>query len=88
MGVVESVDSQGIFLAQLTTGLKSYFFLNHLIGISEEQLLDPESEEDAKLIQDMENKMRESQTYEPPPETYINPDDLTNMLKNLQVPNK
>ena len=32
--------------------LKSYFFIEHIVGISEEEVLDPTRPDDAKVIQD------------------------------------
>jgi len=54
VGKVLEVDEKGIFIQQWNNNkkLRSYFFLNHIIGISEEEILDPSKPEDAKVIED------------------------------------
>lgn len=50
-GVVESVDDIGLTLVQLDSGhQKSFFFLDRVVGIAEETVLNPEKEEDKKVI--------------------------------------
>lgn len=51
VGVIESIDNKGILLTQATTGLKTYFFLESVIAIAEEELLDPDNPEDLKEIE-------------------------------------
>lgn len=59
VGVVENIDSQGVMITQLQTGFKSYFFLNNIVAICEEEVLDPSKEQDAKVINDLKNKDQE-----------------------------
>ena len=59
VGVLEEVDEYGIFVTQIQTGLKSYFFLNSIIGICEEEVLDPSNEKDAKVINAVKEKDKE-----------------------------
>jgi hypothetical protein len=59
VGVVEDVDEYGIFFTQIQTGLKSYFFLNNLVAICEEEVLDPSNEKDAKVINTVKEKDKE-----------------------------
>ena len=54
MGVVEALDRDGLLLTQATTGLKSYFFREQIVAIAEEELLDPNNPEDAKIIAEYE----------------------------------
>ena len=85
MGVVESIDRDGLLLTQATTGLKSYFFRDQIVAIAEEQLLDPDNPEDAKVIK----------TFEPvspqvPDGPFIDPDallELSKQFKQNSVPN-
>jgi hypothetical protein len=53
-GVVDAVDDTGITLSQLDNGLKSYFFRSHIIGIAEEEVLDPSKPEDQAKINQMQ----------------------------------
>ena len=50
LGVVESVDESGLLLTQATTGLKTFFILQNIVAIAEEELLDPEDVDDKKEI--------------------------------------
>jgi len=59
VAVVDEIDEYGIFVTQIQNGLKSYFFLNNLIGICEEQVLDPSDEKDAKVINAVKEKDKE-----------------------------
>lgn len=59
VGVVEDINSQGVMMVQLQTGFKSYFFLNNIVAICEEEVLDPSKEQDAKVIDDLKNKDQE-----------------------------
>ena len=54
VGKVIEIDEKGVFLQQWNNDkkLRSYFFMPHIIGISEEEVLDPTRPEDAKIIQD------------------------------------
>jgi len=50
LGVVESVDSEGISLGQLTGNLKTFLFFPHIVGIAEEEVLNPDDPQDAETI--------------------------------------
>ena len=80
MGVVESIDRDGLLLTQATTGLKSYFFRDQIVAIAEEQLLDPDNPEDAKVIETFEPM--------PPPQMsdgpFIDPDALLELSKQFR----
>ena len=55
VGKILNVDDEGIMVQQLLNGnkkLKSYFLFAHIIGICEEEVLDPKKPEDAKVIED------------------------------------
>ena len=58
VGVVASVDSMGLMTQHPITGCKNYYFYSQICSISEEQVLDPEDPEDAKLIAELEEKQR------------------------------
>jgi hypothetical protein len=53
MGVVESVDQHGIMLTQLLTGKKSFFYHSAIVGIAEEELMDPNDPANKKVIEEM-----------------------------------
>lgn len=62
VGKILNVDDEGIMVQQLLNGnkkLKSYFLFAHIIGICEEEVLDPNKPEDAKVIEDYK-KINES----------------------------
>jgi hypothetical protein len=54
VGKILEIDDQGIFIQQWNNNkkLRSYFFINHIISICEEEILNPNDPEDAKVIED------------------------------------
>jgi hypothetical protein len=50
LGVVESIDEYGIFLTQVTKGLKVFIMKDQLIAIAEEEVLDPDNPQDSEDI--------------------------------------
>ena len=52
LGVVEHIDDQGLVIQQATNGLKAYYVWTNVVGIAEEEVLDPSNPEDAKKIED------------------------------------
>jgi hypothetical protein len=52
VGKILEVDDKGVLIQQWNSNkkLRSYFFINHIVGICEEEVLDPASPEDAKII--------------------------------------
>ena len=63
VGRIEAIDEFGIMTSHAITGCKNYFFLKHIIGVSEEQVLNPEKPEDAKLLEEFQ-AMKKLQTSE------------------------
>lgn len=66
IGVVESVTDQGLFLQQVAnTGskkpLKTYFFLDKILGIAEEESLSYEDPHDAEIIKKIKEKTEEEE---------------------------
>jgi hypothetical protein len=88
IGVVEAVDDQGILVTQVTSGLKSYFFKQALVAIAEEQVLDPSNEKDAAAINQIkqanETVRDQLKKYEQKSNEYVDPDQLTSMLKQIK----
>lgn len=72
VGKVLEVDSKGVLIQQWNSNkkLKSYFFINHIIGISEEEILDPNNPEDAKFIDEYKNINKNA--YEQAEKSYEN----------------
>jgi tartrate dehydratase beta subunit/fumarate hydratase class I family protein len=88
VGVVEAIDEYGVLITQPTTGLKSYFFLRNLVGIAEEEVLDPKNEKDAKTIDHIKNanaeirqKMDEYKNKNTKP---IQIDEMNELLKKAE----
>ena len=78
LGVVESFDEHGLLLTQ-PKGLQVYVTLNHLVAIAEEEVLDPENPDDAKIIDEYktpEIKLPESK--------YVDPDALSKIAGDLK----
>lgn len=85
MGVVESIDNSGVWLQQLKTGLKSYFFLSQIIGIAEEQVLDPDNEDDAEIINSMKATKEEIVAkYKQAENGELDLDAMTALVKNAK----
>lgn len=75
VGVIEEISKDGVFMTQISTGLKSYFNMNNIIGIFEEEVLDPTTPDDNEIIKEINNFTNEN----------INIDsisDLLNVVKN------
>lgn len=54
VGKILEIDEKGVFIQQWNSNkkLRSYFFTDHIVGICEEEVLDPNAPEDAKLIEE------------------------------------
>lgn len=54
VGKVTEVNQNGIFIEQWNSDkkLRSFFFANHIIGLSEEEILDPSNPKDREVIED------------------------------------
>jgi hypothetical protein len=56
VGRIVQIDSAGVLLEHPIIGTKSYFRLNHIIGIIEEQELDRNDPENIKIIEQIKQK--------------------------------
>jgi hypothetical protein len=76
MGAVEFVCEEGIMLQQVTTGLSTFVFMNNIVSISEEEILDPENEQDAQVIEKYKTEAEEArkQYANKTPISEVNPD--------------
>lgn len=54
IGKILEIDEKGVLIQQWNSSkkLQSYFFIDHIVGICEEEILDPNRPEDAKAIED------------------------------------
>ena len=54
VGKILEADEKGILIQQWNSNkkLRSFFFIEHIVGICEEEVLDPTRPEDAKIIED------------------------------------
>ena len=58
MGVVEDIDKDGLWLRRIQSNIRTYFRMEHIVSIAEEEVLDPEK--DAQIIsefKEMETKI-------------------------------
>ena len=53
VGVVEAIEEGGVWTTHPLTGSKNFIAISSLVGIAEEQTLDPEKPEDAALIKEL-----------------------------------
>ena len=86
VGVIDEIDDKGIMVSQVLTGLKTYFFLNSVVSISEEEMLNPSDEKDAATIEEIKTKNEELRaiTNKKEVEETIDPDEMANILKNIK----
>jgi len=76
LGMVESVDSEGVLITQVTTGLRSYFLFNSIVGIVEEEVEveEPEIPEAPKIFNAEEAKC-------------IDPSALSDIIEKIKAEN-
>jgi hypothetical protein len=61
-GIVESVESDGVFMRHHLTKCVGFYPWQHVVGMVEEQQLDPDNPEHAKIIEELKNKLPEQPT--------------------------
>jgi hypothetical protein len=57
VGIVESIDENGILLKSLTNNCKSYYFLDNIISIAEELILNEDDPEDKSIIDEIKKEV-------------------------------
>lgn len=75
VGKIENIDSKGMLVSQLKGDLKSYFFLDHIVSISEEKV-------EHTNVDDLVNEVQL------PPETesdFVDPDYLSQLSGQLNL---
>lgn len=56
VGLIDSIDKSGVWMTQLQTSLKTFWKWESVVGIAEEQVLDPNNEKDAEEIKQLKEK--------------------------------
>ena len=56
IGRVDSINEDGIMTTHPITGCKNYYGMNNVVGICEEQFLDPTNPSDAEIINEIKKK--------------------------------
>lgn len=87
-GIIKSIDQQGILLEHTHTKAVSYFFLNQIIGIVEEQYITPDNPEYQKIKKEFEVKKesveQKSNKDIKGTKQFIDPSELTKRLKDMK----
>ena len=87
VGVVESINEYGIMLKQLQSKNKSFYFVSHIIGIAEEEVLDPENNaEEIEKIKAVDAEYRTAMTSIKPPADdgeFVDPKEIEEMMKQM-----
>lgn len=84
-GVIDEIDDDGVFTTHVLTGCKNFYFFSQIIGIVEEQVLDENNPEHAKIIEKVKDKGQNSaKNIKTSDEQFIDIEDLANLSANLQ----
>lgn len=84
-GVIDEIDDDGVFTTHVLTGCKNFYFFSQIIGIVEEQVLDQNNPEHAKIIEKVKDKGQNSaKNIKTSDEPFIDIEDLANLSANLQ----
>ncbi len=81
VGIIDSIDETGIELTQVASGNKSYFFLPQVIGIAEEELLDPSDPVESKVIEQIKSKINETKDDS----KFIDPTSMAELAKKAKL---
>lgn len=84
VGVLEDITSNGIFITQISTGLKSYFSLNSVVAICEEEVLDPKDPIDSEIIKEISPEIQDKTVIDDD-EQKIDINSLTNLINNVKT---
>lgn len=76
LGIIEAVDNEGLLITQLSDNLKSYFFKDKIIGICEEKVIPPDSDEGKKIAAQILDQTTPSKP--------IDPTEMMALLKKIQ----
>jgi len=56
-GVVNNIDSHGVYITDLTSKTRNFFTMDHIVGLREEKVLDPNDPNDQKEIEIIQKAM-------------------------------
>lgn len=85
VGRLVEIENKGIWIEQWNSKkkLRSFFFFDHIIGICEEEILNPNDPEDSKLINDYKKANEIAHKQEKEEESqYIDIESLSKMTQN------
>ena len=85
VGRLTEVENKGVWIEQWNSKkkLKSFFFFDHIIGICEEEVLNPNDPDDSKLINDYKKANEIAHKQEKQEESqYIDIESLSKMTQN------
>lgn len=89
VGRIVSVSNQGILMEQVTntkskTPLRSYYFLEDVVGIAEEQVLNEHDPQDAKIINSIKEHIKQQIEPKPPTSPYVDADSMMELSAQLK----
>jgi hypothetical protein len=82
LGIVESIDEDGVWLIQLHKNLKSFWKHEQIVGIAEEEMLNPDDESDAAEIDKIKKSDETARNNLIKENPYIDPVALANLAKS------
>lgn len=84
-GVIDELDEDGIFTTHVLTGCRNFYTFSQIVGIVEEQFLDENNPEHAKIIEEVKDKVQKPpKTSKTTSDQFIDIEDLANLSANLQ----
>ena len=85
VGLIKDIDEFGVYTEQVTTGLSSFFPWANIVGIAQEEVLDPENETDAKIIGNIKSEYAEKLKTIPALKDgqYVDVENLNDISKGL-----
>lgn len=60
VGEIEKVDANGVLLRNMAKSLRTFIPLDKVVAVAEEEVLDPENPEDAKIIERYKEEARKN----------------------------
>lgn len=86
MGIIDSIDDQGILVTHSVTKCKSFIFFPHIVSICEEQVLYEDNPEHKKIIDEyrQEKPLTAPKRTITPNSTFINPAVMADLAKKAK----
>lgn len=79
IGYVESIDEMGVWLKQLHSSRKSFFYHDQIVNIAEEEVLDPK--EDAAIIEQFQTAVVPPKK---PASPYVDPSMMNDLVRQMK----